>query len=374
MPELYIGMMSGTSADGIDAVIVETSFANNRFRLIATHSQPFPATTKQQIESLFDPSNTEIDRLGELDRVLGHLYGECALALLTQANISASAITAIGNHGQTLRHRPNNPHPFSLQVGDAATLAAATGIPVISDFRRADIARGGQGAPLAPGFHQAQFRHASEYSCIINIGGIANITLLPPEASPSEAINKNVTGWDTGPGNGLMDAWINKIKGLPFDDSGSWAAQGTIDHALLVQLLAHPYFAKHPPKSTGKEEFTLSWLLRYTKSHELRPEDVQRTLLELTARTIAQALQAHAVDAAYVCGGGAYNKTLLLRLAVLCPNIKIATTDDLGIAPTWVEAAAFAWLAHQFWHKLPGNLPSVTGARQAAVLGTLTYP
>ncbi|MDZ7925561.1 MAG: anhydro-N-acetylmuramic acid kinase [Marinagarivorans sp.] len=374
MPERYIGMMSGTSADGIDAVIVETSSTNNRFRLIATHSHPFSATIKQQIESLFDPSDNEIDRLGELDRALGHLYGECVLALLTKSDISASSITAIGNHGQTLRHRPNSFSPFSLQIGDAATLAAATGIPVISDFRRADIARGGQGAPLAPGFHQAQFRNASEYSCIINIGGIANITLLPPEASPSKAINKNVTGWDTGPGNGLMDAWINKTKALPFDDNGDWAAQGTIDHGLLDQLLAHPYFAKHPPKSTGKEEFTLSWLLEHMKSHELLPEDIQRTLLELTARTIAQTLQVHTVDTAYVCGGGAYNKTLLLRLAELCPSIKITTTDDLGIAPTWVEAAAFAWLAHQFWHKLPGNLPSVTGARQTAVLGTLTYP
>ena len=371
MPELYIGMMSGISADGIDAVVAEISQHCHSFRLLATYHHPFSAIIKQRIESLFTPSDNEIDRLGELDRLLGELYGECALTLLQQSGISANAITAIGNHGQTIRHRPSYSNPFTLQIGGAATVAAITGIPVISDFRRADVAQGGQGAPLAPGFHQALFRHVSKSSCIINIGGIANVTLLPPQ---NQSINETVTGWDTGPGNGLMDAWINKHQALTFDDNGHWAAKGRINHELLGQLLSHPYFTKQPPKSTGKEEFTLDWVLSHAGIHTIAAVDVQRTLLELTALTIATALQTHTIATAYICGGGAYNQTLLQRLAELCPNTHISTTNDLGIAPTWVEAAAFAWLAHQFWHKLPGNIPSVTGARKATVLGSLTYP
>ena len=365
MPELFIGLMSGTSADAIDAVIAE--FTPSEARLIAQHSHAFSQSSKAAIQSLFESGHNEIDRLGELSQELAYAYSHCVNELLNIASLPPRAITAIGNHGQTIRHRPQAKYPFTLQIGDAATLALHTGIPVISHFRQADIALGGQGAPLAPGFHQAFFSAQHEYRCVINIGGIANITLLPAQNS-----HLKVTGWDTGPGNGLMDAWVHKHRQCNYDHQGQCAAKGKVQPVFLSTWLAHPYFARPAPKSTGKEEFTLSWVNEHAKG--LPPVDVQATLLELTATTIAQAINPHAPQKAYVCGGGVFNRQLLTRLAQLCPNTHITSTQALGIAPMWVEAAAFAWLAHQFWHRLPGNIPSVTGAQRAAVLGSLTLP
>lgn len=358
----FIGLMSGTSADGIDGVLA--SISHNNFEIIATDAIAFDEVIAGEIAQLFTPSTNEIDRLGCLDKKLATLYAKCVNNLLTKAQLPSSQITAIGNHGQTIRHRPCAAMRFTLQIGDASELAIRTNIPVVSDFRRADIALGGQGAPLTPGFHQAVFGSPTQNRCIVNIGGIANVTHLPKVG--------DITGWDTGPGNGLMDAWILQHQQKPYDNNGQWAASGNINAPLLTNLLSHPYFEKAPPKSTGKEEFTLEAIAHYTTA--LPPKDVQATLLELSAITIAQGINTRSINSAYVCGGGAFNSQLMARLKAHCPSISIHSTLTLGIAPSWVEAAAFAWLAHQFWHKLPGNVASVTGAARAGILGSLTLP
>ena len=358
----FVGLMSGTSADGVDGVIVR--FFRNEIEIIATEALAFNDSFSNEITQLFTPAANEIDRLGSLDKKLSELYAECVNSLITKAKLTPAQITAIGNHGQTIRHRPFIETPFTLQIGDASELAIRTRIPVVSDFRRADIALGGQGAPLTPAFHKAAFGSDKANRCIVNIGGIANITQLP--------IQGEVTGWDTGPGNGLMDAWIRKHLNKPYDKNGDWAASGNINTTLLEQLLSHPYLKKRPPKSTGKEEFTLEAITPYAKG--ISAKDVQATLLEFSAITIAQGINEGGAKSAYVCGGGVFNTYLISRIKVHSVNIKIQSTQALGIAPSWVEAAAFAWLAHQFWHRLPGNLPSVTGASRAGILGCLTLP
>ncbi|WP_394203569.1 anhydro-N-acetylmuramic acid kinase [Marinagarivorans algicola] len=365
--ELYIGIMSGTSVDGIDAVVLQIT--DSQFSVLASLSHAFTPTIKQKILELFEPSYNEIDRLGELDKQLGLLYAQCVNQLLVKAKLKAADITAIGCHGQTLRHRPNNPHPFTLQIGDASVLANTTHIDVVSDFRKADIALGGQGAPLTPAFHHAAFHANGHERFIINIGGIANITHLSSQHA--------ITGWDTGPGNGLMDYWINKHRQKPYDHAGQWASSGQVNRPLLDQLLGHPYFEKQPPKSTGKEEFTHSSLERLAHSHypSIKPVDVQATLLELTARTIATDINhvSRSPSAeAFVCGGGAFNIQLINRLKQLS-RPTVYTIDTLGFNPMHIEAAAFAWLAHQFTRRQTGNLPSVTGASKPAILGALTY-
>lgn len=363
--------MSGTSADGVDAVLMEIQADN--FIILASHSIAFTPALKTKIINLFEPNQSEIDRLGELDRELAIQYADCVNQLLIQSPHQAHEIIAIGCHGQTIRHRPNNPTPFTLQIGDANLLAQRTNIDVISDFRKADINQGGQGAPLAPAFHQAAFQSSKHKRFIINIGGIANITHLPSKG--------DVTGWDTGPGNGLMDSWIQKQKDLPYDHDGQWAASGQISQALLSALLNHPYFMRTPPKSTGKEEFTLHWVEReaYRLTLALAPEDIQATLLELTALSITQEIN-HVINAsetlasdahAFICGGGAFNGQLINRIQQNT-LANVSSTILLGICPMQVEAAAFAWLAHQFNHRLPGNLPAVTGAEKPVVLGSLT--
>ncbi|HEY7772357.1 MAG TPA: anhydro-N-acetylmuramic acid kinase [Marinagarivorans sp.] len=359
---LYIGLMSGTSVDGVDGVVAEIS--PDHINIVAHHNVAFDTALAAAIEQLFTPSNNEIDQLGALDKQLARIYTQCVQQLLAKSQLLPSAITAIGNHGQTLRHRPNLCDAFSLQIGDPSWLATHTGIPVVSDFRRADMVLGGQGAPLTPAFHLAAFGSPTEDRCIVNIGGIANITQLPA--------NGVVRGWDTGPGNGLMDAWIKQQQNLPFDKDGAWAASGKINQALLTHLLDHPYFTKTPPKSTGKEEFTLAPLAAFSKT--LAAQDIQATLLELTAVTISQGIREGKAKRALLCGGGAFNRQLVKRLQAHNPDVKLQDTQCLGIAPCWVEAAAFAWLAHQYWHKLPGNLPSVTGASRLGVLGSLTLP
>ncbi len=391
--------MSGTSVDAIDAALVDfNETETGKPNLIGHYSQPFTPSMQDRIAGLFLPGDNEIDRMGALSQELGSLYADCVASLLSQADIIPNDIAAIGCHGQTVRHRPNKQYPFTCQIGDASTLAIRTGIPVIHQFRQADIALGGQGAPLVPPFHQYWFQSATQNTCIVNIGGISNITHLPASnainsnntsgnniisnsinntAVSSTAVNSTeVKGWDTGPGNGLMDAWCLKHTGKPYDNGGDWARTGSIIEPLLNQLLEHPYFSKLPPKSTGKEEFSLSWLEVLLNNTQHQNQDVQRTLLELTAQSLCHdiLMLTPRVGAIYVCGGGSLNLYLMERLNQLLHPITVSSTQALGLAPCAVEASAFAWLAHQFWHRRPGNLPAVTGASREAILGQLVLP
>lgn len=359
--------MSGTSADAIDAALVDITPTS--IRVLASESLSIPSAVREAILSLFTPSHNEIDRLGSLDIRIAHLFANAVHRLLEQASVKAADVHAIGSHGQTLRHRPRpaDGRPFTLQVGDPNTIAELTGITTVADFRRRDIACGGQGAPLAPGFHQAAFSHPLQSRCVLNIGGIANITVLKP--------GHPTLGFDTGPGNGLMDAWTEQCRQQPFDRDGAWAASGAVQHDLLSRLRRHPYFALSAPKSTGREEFTLDWLQsELCHFGNLREQDVQATLAELTAVTVSeQVVRCGVVSCVYVCGGGAHNGHLLDRMRHHLRNCELASTDALGVPPKDVEAAAFAWLAHQTMNNLPGNQPSVTGARRLAVVGAI-YP
>lgn len=368
---LFIGLISGTSMDAVDAALVE--LGPERVRLLASHSHPLPAALRADLTALCHPGGMAdrdaIDLLGATDHCLGELFAAAASELLAQSGVAAAAVTAIGSHGQTVRHRPPNDttsHPFSLQIADPNIIAARTGITTVADFRRRDLAVGGQGAPLVPPFHLAAFGDPLVKRALINIGGIANLTLLAGGAL--------VSGFDTGPGNCLLDGWIRRHQGLPYDDRGNWAAAHVPDAALLARLLAHPFFALPPPKSTGREDFHLDWL-----DHQLvdapvpAPGQVQATLLALTASSIAAAVRAHAPEATevYLCGGGAHNDALLASLQRELAPLPVATTTALGLAPDWVEAAAFAWLARQSLLNRPGNLPAVTGATRPAVLGAI---
>ncbi len=364
--------MSGTSADAIDTALVSFEGAQSP-QLIATHSTPIPSDLRADIRALCQPGTGELDRFGHLDGVLGETFADACLALLVNTGIEASAVTAIGSHGQTLRHRPPSPdaRAFSLQAGDPNIIAQRTGITTVADFRRKDIAAGGQGAPLVPAFHRAVFGCAHENRALINIGGIANISWLPSEGP--------TLGFDTGPGNALMDDWIGQHRRERYDRDGLWAAQGKPNSMLLEYLLAHPYFVQPPPKSTGREIFNLQWLDTQLEQMDPMPapEDVQASLLLLTAHAIASAVTGLADQGparAYVCGGGAHNSQLMNTLeALLGEQVPVASTEALGIAPDWVEAMAFAWLARQTLKGLAGNLPEVTGAHSAQVLGGI-YP
>lgn len=367
--DLYIGLISGTSADGIDAALVE--FKEDQPHLIAHHSQSLSPEQKQSIRQLMLPGDNEIDRFGVLDHQLGQSFAQAALELLNKAGTDASQISAIGSHGQTLRHRPPGEldAAFTLQIGDPNIIAQETGITTVADLRRRDMAAGGQGAPLAPAFHQAVFRSNSTPRFIVNIGGIGNITHLP--------IDGKTIGFDTGPGNCLMDEWIQLHQKQLFDADGQWAASGTIEMALLDALLQHPYFKKPPPKSTGREEFHLPWLQAVLNNFQtVATVDVQTTLAELTAITIANdilKLANNQPTEIYICGGGAHNAYLMQRLSEsLAPN-KVSNTSGLGIAPDWVEAAAFAWMAKQTMNRKPGNIASVTGASMNVILGGVYF-
>lgn len=366
MSELYIGLMSGTSADGIDAVLVD--FNDKLPKLIATHYTPYSPALRQKILALCRPGNNEIHRLGELDIELAHAFAESVLTLLQQAGVDNNHIKAIGSHGQTIRHSPDPLQRFSLQIGDPNTIAARTGITTVADFRRKDIALGGQGAPLVPAFHHYLFADKKMNRAIVNIGGIANITLLIPQ-------QQSIIGFDTGPGNGLLDEWIHQHQQKAHDAGGSWAASGKINQPLLNSMLADNYFHLSPPKSTGREYFNTKWLHQHLSNLTVSNTDVQTTLTELTAATIINAISLHMPQGEiYVCGGGAHNTYLLDRLQFLATTqFKVMTTEKLGIHPDWVEAIAFAWLASQTVNQRAGNLPSVTGARQAAILGGLYY-
>ncbi|HEH9415630.1 TPA: anhydro-N-acetylmuramic acid kinase [Aeromonas salmonicida] len=366
MIERYIGLMSGTSMDGIDAVLVMMDV--DELRVEAAISHPWP--TARELHELCTPSDNEIDRMGVADNLVAREFATATHALLAKAGLTPKDIRAIGSHGQTIRHRPQL--GFTLQIGNAALLAALTGIDVIADFRTMDMALGGQGAPLVPAFHQALFAKPGALRVVLNLGGIANISVLPGNAD-------GVYGFDTGPANTLLDGWYRRHQphGGSYDAEGKWAASGQLIPALLEKLLTHPYFAAPAPKSTGREMFTLDWLDGELAGSAYAPVDVQRTLQALTCHSIARQLPA--LDEAgggaelFVCGGGAHNAPLLSELASLLPHWRIASTFDLGLAPDWVEGAAFAWLAQRFIHRQPGNLPAVTGASRLAVLGAL-YP
>ncbi|WP_271273085.1 anhydro-N-acetylmuramic acid kinase [Aliamphritea hakodatensis] len=363
---VYIGLMSGTSLDGIDAVAV--SFEPH-FRLLGTHSETLPESLNQNIRSLLAPGDNEIDRLGMLDLDLGKAFAGASNNLLAKHKLAHADIRAIGSHGQTIRHRPE--HHFTLQSGDPNTIAEHTGIMTIADFRRRDMAAGGQGAPLVPAFHNALFHSPETNRVIVNIGGMANLTVLP--ACP----DAEVLGYDTGPGNVLMDSWIHEHQQLSYDRNGNWAAQGNVIPQLLEQMLSLPFFHEPAPKSTGREQFNLIWIQRMLTLLDQAPNntDVQATLAELTATSIAMAIRSHGLETAevYLCGGGSHNRHLQQRIQALLPGYTVATTAALNLHPDWVEAVAFAWLAKQTLENLPGNMPTVTGASGYRILGAI-YP
>ena len=361
---LYLGLISGTSADSIDAALV--SFSRGVPQLLAAHSHPWPAALRERMLALAqDEASLDLDGFGRLDVEIGHHFADAALHLLEHNGTSAQAVRAIGSHGQTVRHRPSGDHPFTLQLGDPNVIAERCGIDVVADFRRADIAAGGQGAPLLPAVHAMLLGRPGHARVVLNLGGIANITVLGADGS--------VHGFDTGPANGLLDAWCLRHRGEAFDRDGAFAASGRIDSVLLDALLADPYFALPPPKSTGREHFHLGWLAMHPRLTSLSPADVQTTLLELTVRSVAGAIAQYAPDAeeVLVCGGGVHNGALMRRLGeLLVPQI-LCSTARHGIDPDFLEATAFAWLARQRLLGLPGNLPAVTGARGARVLGAI---
>lgn len=362
VPSLVIGLMSGTSLDGVDAVLVD--FSGSRPRMLATFWQPYPATIRQRALQLQSAQHDEIHSAALLSNELARCYAQAVSELLASAGASAAQVAAIGCHGQTVRHQPAA--GYSVQLNNPALLVELCGIAVVADFRSRDIAAGGQGAPLVPAFHDAAFGDPDRHRVILNIGGIANLTDLNP--------GQAVRGFDCGPGNLLMDAWIERHQGGRYDEAGRWATQGQVLAELLHRLLAADFFSASPPKSCGRDEFNLAWLESHLAGGE-RPEDVQATLLELTALSVAQAIGrwCGGPDEVFVCGGGAHNQALMARLQQHLSGWRIASTDALGWAADWVEALAFAWLAWRTLRGEPGNLPEVTGASGPRVLGAI-YP
>lgn len=361
----YIGVMSGTSLDGVDVVLATIEKAG--VALQASYCHPIPASMRQQILNIAQGQQLTLADLGRLDLQLGQLFTEAINTLLLQTPVDRESIIAIGCHGQTVWHEPKGPFPFTMQIGDNHWIAAHTGITVVGDFRKRDMALGGQGAPLVPAFHHATLGDVNESRVIANIGGIANISILAP--------GQAVKGFDTGPGNILMDAWISYQKNLPYDDKGNWAASGTINQVLLDNMLQDKWLKQPAPKSTGREHFNLSWLLKHLEYFPmLKAEDVQATLLELTAKTLAEAIIVlTGCDRLLLCGGGSHNLNLLRRIEELLPGLAVASTDALGISADDMEALAFAWLAYRTMSNLSGNLPSVTGASDFTLLGSI-YP
>lgn len=358
--------MSGTSADGIDAALVQ--FQQQQFALLAHHHQPFSAQERSRIHRLADASHWPATEFGETDITLGHAFADACRALLAKAGRAPADICAIGSHGQTIRHQPPGAGatPFTLQIGDPNTIAELTGIDTIADFRRRDMAAGGQGAPLAPGFHHWAWGKAQQSLAVVNLGGISNVTWI---GTSGEA-----QGFDCGPANTLMDAWCQRHLDQAFDRNGDWAASGKPCKALLDTLTSHPFLQLTGPRSTGREAFNLDWLDRQLKGHpQIAAADVQATLCEFSALCIARSLHEKAASHLYCCGGGAYNQQLLRSLQAALPDWQVSNTAALGLPPEWVEATAFAWLAYQFNRGHTGNLPAVTGAQGQRRLGAL-YP
>ncbi|MCY1419343.1 Anhydro-N-acetylmuramic acid kinase [compost metagenome] len=360
---LYIGVMSGTSLDGLDIALVDQG---QPLKLLATLYIPMPDDMRTELLDLCASGPDEIARAAIAEQHWATLAAGGINQLLAQEHLSPSTIRAIGSHGQTIRHEPAR--GFTVQIGNPALLAELTGITVVSDFRRRDVAAGGQGAPLVPAFHEALFEAQGERLAVLNVGGFSNLSLIEAD--------KPVSGFDCGPGNVLLDAWIHARQGQSYDRDGAWAASGAVAPALLQELLNDPFFAGKGPKSTGREVFNLPWLQQHlARLPAVLEQDVQATLLELTAVTIVESLQAaqRETQALMVCGGGAHNGALMKRLAGLLPNARVSSTDVCGVDPDWVEAMAFAWLAHCCLEGIPTNRPSVTGARGLRVLGAI-YP
>jgi anhydro-N-acetylmuramic acid kinase len=359
---LFVGLMSGTSLDGADAVVVD--FSGSPPRVLASAETPFNPALRARLERLCSPGSDGLDDAGACNSELADIFADAVHEALAMARVTPSQVLAIGCHGQTVRHRPER--GFTLQLGDPARLAERTGIDVVADFRRRDIAAGGQGAPLVPAFHDVVFRREGIARAIVNIGGISNVSRLAP--------GLGVSGFDCGPGNVLMDGWISSHRDQAFDDDGRWAASGRVNAALLDRLLAEPYFAAPPPKSTGRELFNLGWL-KPRLAQGVSAEDVQATLLELTARSIADAIARHAPETReiYLCGGGARNGRLCARIGTLAGGRTVSLTDALGVPTGQVEPVAFAWLALKFTRREALDLGAITGARHACVLGAL-YP
>lgn len=365
---LYIGLMSGTSADGIDGALADMT--DNGFRILATRSIDYSPGIRETIESVIQLyPDVDDGVVAQLDDALGADFARAAMELVRQAPAD-DGVSAIGSHGQTVYHGPGDNPPRSVQLANPQVIADQTGITTVADFRSGDLQAGGQGAPLAPAFHNAMFRDPEADRIVINIGGIANLTILPTRR------DRPVLGFDTGPGNTLMDQWCRLHTGNAYDLGGRWAAQGQVDERFVQALLDDPYFAAPAPKSTGREYFHLDWMkARYPGWRDARPEDIQAGLLEVTARSIAKAAAGAGGDPweIYVCGGGARNDALMTRLDALTTG-SVKTTEALGLPPEWVEACAFAWLAHRRIHERPGNLPSVTGAKREALLGEIYLP
>lgn len=363
--ELFIGLMSGTSQDAIDGVLAAFP-ADGTPRIVATAAAALDAGLRHELDELQRPGGGDLDLALRLHHEMGRRFADCALRLLESAQIPARDVRAIGSHGQTVRHNPHGATPYSLQIGNAALIAVRTGIATVADFRSTDIAMGGQGAPLAPAFHQAVFCSSGRRRAVLNLGGMANVSLL----------NTVVSGWDVGPGNVLLDAWALQHLGQPFDANGQFAGSGKVDAGLLAALLTHPFMSRPPPKSTGREDFNLHWLCTVLAGFPgLSPADVQATLAEFTAAGVAQALMGRpAIDELLICGGGARNEDLLRRIARHLPTVDVGTTSRAGVDPQWVEALAFAWLAHQRVHEKALDLRNITGATRPVVLGCIYMP
>jgi anhydro-N-acetylmuramic acid kinase len=363
--DLYLGMISGTSADGIDVALVR--FDPDPQLLLGRTYRWDDALRNRLIELGQGGEATSLDELGELDVQVAQAFAHAAGRLITQSGLDGTQVRAIGSHGQTVRHRPDGTFPFTWQMGDGNVIAERTGIPTVADFRRRDVAAGGHGAPLMPAFHAAMLHAPSEDRAVLNLGGIGNLTLLPASGA--------VRGFDTGPANALLDAWCERHTGQAFDAGGAFAASGKIDVKLLDKLLDEPWFTLPPPKSTGREQFHLAWVEAKLGKSKAKPADVQATLLELSAFTIADALRATQPDTkrVMVCGGGVHNPLLMERLVVRLDGITVESTEVHGLHPDYVEAMGFAWLARETLAGRPGNLPSVSGAKGLRVLGAL-YP
>ncbi|MCX4186815.1 anhydro-N-acetylmuramic acid kinase [Methylophaga sp. OBS4] len=366
---LYIGVMSGTSLDGIDVAVVD--FTDSDMHLQAAETFPFSTTLRNDLLKLINSGRCHLQQLGQIDMALGHAYSDAINQLLAETKIGASDINAVGCHGQTIFHAPDAAFPFSMQIGNGNVVAELTGITTVTDFRQRDMVLGGQGAPLVPAFHQAMFYNDRENRVIANIGGISNITILPADRQ------RVLSGFDTGPGNVLLDQWYQQHHDRFYDENGQWARNGEIDNDLLSLLLADPYFQQAVPKSTGREYFNLTWLTNTLAALDkpIRAEAVQKTLLQLTAVSLADAIKLYAADthSLFVCGGGAHNEVLMQALRDQLPQLTVKTTEMLGLAPDWVEACAFAWLARQTLNHDSGNLPAVTGASKETILGAVYY-
>ncbi|RUR41155.1 anhydro-N-acetylmuramic acid kinase [Vreelandella populi] len=372
-PLYYLGLMSGTSLDGIDVALISIEPSSPPW-LVATHAEPMPDVLHSALLALCHAEQTRFAKLAFAEDAFCRLQAQAVKALLNKQGLSPRDICAIGSHGQTVEHAPGGHHDgpaYTLQLDNPSLLAELTGCTVVADFRRRDLAAGGQAAPLAPAFHQALFGRHTHEQLILNLGGFANVTWLPRDP------HQPVMGFDTGPANVLLDAWFAEHQTGRFDQSGAWAASGKTDHALLSRLLAEPFFHQPPPRSTGRELFHLTWLKQQLTGKEA-PVDVQATLAELTAISVARGIEQLLPERPSVtlitCGGGAHNNYLMTRLAHHLPNATLTSPSAYGWPEDWIEAGAFAWLAHQRLHLQPGNLPSVTGARGYRVLGGIYAP